>query len=232
MKWNFSFLQKKSKQPFFTLNNLKKVSFFSYQEWWIAGVFVLSLALAILPILYFKKESEKIAHLDYQLKVLEKQSHYFFAKERERALFKSAYLYADPAFLTNYVESIELLKEEKRVLKEIKTEGGFEGYRPIEERLMFLASGKNTMHFEEVACGQSDVYEEKSYKLSHPVEVEKNDVEKVLSFIEGVKVGPFVPPAKHPQLFFTSFVLEKHPLRKKSDVYQLDIEVVQRLCHE
>lgn len=121
---------------------------------------------------------------------------------------------SDIGFLQNYIEPMQLLKEEVELLTKI---GKQTSYEPVQKRLAFLTGEENQIKFVQEAVRKSNYYSEIEWKLDHPVEVGVKDLRQIISLIEGAKSHPL-----RPQLIIKKFSFHSN---------HLDLEVIQRNSH-
>lgn len=149
---------------------------------------------------------------------------------RERLLkkeFLEKYENYDPYFLNHELEKYPFLEEESHILTDLTRHPVFEQDGTLLQRLHFLQNGANKLSFAEENIKTSKFIKETEEHQTHPVEANLSDVEKLLSLVEGVEIGRYVPPENIPQLIITNFHLEK----KKSSsrpFYSLSMDLLKR----
>ncbi len=62
----------------------------------------------------------------------------------------------------------------------------------------------------------------------HPVEVNVSDLKKILTLIEGRKIGEFETGPQKPQLMILDFKLEKKNIRENNEVFDLNMKLLKR----
>lgn len=170
--------------------------------------------------------------IEMQLTKLEAKARFLVRLKKERNRFIQEFGSSDANFLANYIESEVLLEKDITLLQEIQKISEYGSYKPINERVRFLTGEENKIHFEKVAEEVGGFFTQSHYKLAHPVEMNCDDVKNMLALIEGVKIDRHLPNPLRPQLIITSFDLTLKPQDNTNKVYFVNLEVMQRGCHE
>ena len=134
--------------------------------------------------------------------------------------FIETYANDDPQFLTNQLEKLPLLVKEKETLLALSSTSILP---QKEKRREFLES--NHLSFTEEKIWTSSNIKETEVAQEKRVEIDGEDLKKILSLIEGVDLPPFSPPKGRPQLIITDFQLEK---MKDSNHFKLLIRLLKR----
>lgn len=135
---------------------------------------------------------------------------------------------ADHFYIDKYLESITLLEPEIEALQKIVQHKNFTDDEVIKKRLEFLTGNENALRFSEGAIQTHPQFQETTETLIHPVEVNLSDIQKILSLIEGIKIGPFEPAPHRPQLLIIDFKLEKKKSVDKNEVFLLNMKLLKR----
>lgn len=125
--------------------------------------------------------------LDEKRGYFEKKTNSLLRAKQQREQFAEDQGLSDPNFIQNYVEPLQLLKEEVEVISKLKSFT----YEPIQKRLSFLA--ENKIKFIDG-------------KLVRPVEVNSKDIKQILSLIEGA--NPLKPPIIIKKFSFSNNMLD------------------------
>jgi len=200
---------------------VKKYSLYSYPRSWILAVTSFCLILVLFVSSFYLKKRERLVLLEKELKDLKFQSVQFFEKEKEHELLRKKYSNGDPEFLEKTLSQLSFLQKEKDLLEILFSESSFGSYEPMQKRWIFLTSGENIINLKKTFEQQTPQYQETHYKFKHPVEVEKEDIEHILQIVEGEDKNA-------PQLILKDFFLEK----KEEGLYQIDMEIIQRVFHD
>ena len=98
----------------------------------------------------------------------------------------------------------------------------------LKERLGFLKEGKNKLLFVEEGIERSGSLQEVEEKCKYPVEMNEEDLKKLLSVVEEVKIGSNLPPDNAPQLIIKNFELLKKPTLGSEDVFEVHLSIIKR----
>ncbi len=96
-----------------------------------------------------------------------------------------------------------------------------------------IQSDSNTFHFREQNFQRLENYQEVEVIQDHPVEMNRNDLKKVLARIENRAIGPFYPGANPPDLLIKKFELIKKPMSSTEETYLINLELTKfEMVHE
>ncbi|MFA5250793.1 MAG: hypothetical protein WC371_05250 [Parachlamydiales bacterium] len=119
------------------------------------------------------------------------------------------YRQADPFFLQNTLEKLTFLEKERLQMEKLCQDPAFQ---TADKKLPWLknsfAAAKG-LKFKQLSLKNGAGYKESEEALEEKIELNSEDLEKLLSLIENVPIGPFVPSLKTPQLLIKQFVLSK-----------------------
>lgn len=102
----------------------------------------------------------------------------------------------DPHYLDKHVEALTFLLPEIKKLEEIQAENPDE--EMIVKRLRLLKDGSNRLRFSEEAIRANDQFRETEEKQELPVEINEEDLKRLLCLIEGVTIWPYGPKEDAP----------------------------------
>ncbi len=145
-------------------------------------------------------------------------------KRRIKEAFLQQYANPEPYFIDKHLETLPLLQKELAYLRQIEEHPACANRAELQKRISFLQTSKNRLAFAEEAMRSSPRVKETDEKLLHPVEVDWEDLERILSLVEHVKIGSHAPVKGSPQLILSNFSLTK----KKSGSYELDLSLLKR----
>ncbi len=190
------------------------------------------LLIGILPFLFvvFLFYSEKKTLEEFQER-LDEIEHQIVLKDKKQALNRAVRTHfkdADHFYIDKYLETLVFLEPEIEQLQKIVQNPNFNGDERITKRLEYLSGSGNTLSFSEGVVQTFPFFQETSETLIHPVEVNVQDLQKILSRIEGTPVGGQTPGASRPQLIITDFKLDKKKMGEHSEVYLLNLKLIKR----
>lgn len=135
---------------------------------------------------------------------------------------------ADHFYIDKRLESVIPLEPEVEALQKIVAHKNFTDDEEIKKRLDFLTGGGNSLRFTEGVVQTFPQFQETTETLIHPVEVNLNDVQRILALVEGVKVGSYEPAPDRPQLIILDFKLDKKKIHEKNEVYLMNMKLLKR----
>lgn len=135
---------------------------------------------------------------------------------------------ADHFYIDKQLESITLLEPEIDALQKIVSSKYFTDDEAIRRRLEFLTGSGNSLRFSEGVVHTFPQFQETTETLIHPVEINSADLQKILSLIEGVPIGPYKPAPKRPQMVILDFKLERKAVMDQNEVFLLNMKLLKR----
>lgn len=186
----------------------------------VGGIAALYL-FALLPFFFllssFIKRLDLFDALQGQVAILNKQMEQVKELHRDRTLFAKRYGQARSTFVEEVVSQLLFLKPEVKMLSAVCSHRAFESSQRAQQRLEALTT-YNRLHF---SLGEVEVMrgvEELSLSQEHPVTIDSNDLKEILEVVEGRE-----PVGYRPQL-----IVEHFNLKKEKEVYQLQMDLIQR----
>lgn len=155
-----------------------------------------------------------------------------FTKEKRQSLnqtLRTHFKDADHFYIDKYLETLVFLEPEIETLQKITQSKNFPDDEGIKKRLEFLTGPANHLSFTEGVVQSYGTFQETTETLSHPLEVNIKDLYKILSRIEGIKVGDENPPPSRPQLIILDFRLDKKKgSDNQSEAFLLNMKLLKR----
>ncbi len=210
-----------------------KLSIPSIQKHWVYSnpVLLTAMILLLLPLAYLiPTYLERAEHLRSVTTKMHSLHQLMLKKERtmerEQNLL-SQISQADPTYLETSIESLPLLETERQKWNIFASH--LETNQALKEKISFLEKGQNRFRFSEGESRSCSLFQEIEEKQQSPVDLSEDDLKKVLSLTEGVKIHPFFPSTKSPQLLIYSFELSKKMIPEmKEKVYTLQMQLIKR----
>jgi len=137
------------------------------------------------------------------------------------------FLEADHFYIDKYLEAMPLLEREIEALQQVKQSEQLPEDEFINKRLEQLTTN-NKIVFTEGVVQSYPYFQETTEMLIHPIEVDNEDLQKILSTIEGVKIGNNEPPPHRLQLIVLDFKLEKKNISAKNQTFLLNLKLLKR----
>lgn len=196
--------------------------FFEKNRVWLFFTLLITpffLALAVLAPRYFAlRETEKT----FDAAAL--RGRCALEKRIEREEFLSRYSNCEPYFIDQCLEALPLLQTNIHELHAMKNHPACKNREALMKRIEFLEGSENRLSFAEENIRSSKRIKETEERLLHPVEVDANDLERLLSLIEDVAIGGYVPDPASPQLIIQDFSLTQ----KNNALYELNLSLLKR----
>ena len=149
-------------------------------------------------------------------------------RKMRKERFLERYSPSDPYFLDMQVESPVFLEEEKNQLTKWLAHPALTEKRSLLERLEFLDSEENTLCFTEEEIQFSNAWKETLEKQKRSIQIDNNDLKKLLTLIEDIPISGSLSKSQRPQLIITDFTLQKIQTPLQNEVFELNIELLKR----
>lgn len=188
----------------------------------------LFLVPSIFVLLYLINASNRQETIKEQIESIKEN---FILNEKKQALNLATiqnFKESDHFYIDKNIETLPLLQEEILALKKISLNSSLGEDEVIKKRLDFLSSGGNSLHFAEGVVQTHPLFQETIETLQHPVEVSLKDIKRILSLIEGSKIGEYSPAPLRPQLIILDFKIDKKKSIDKNEVYGLQLKLLKR----
>jgi len=173
--------------------------------------FLIILFISILPSFFvFSLFFFKIKHFNQNeasLNVIYKQAKKIKNLRILKSSFIENYKNTTPYFINKALESLSFKNKEKKELKKILKQPSFDSLKKLKNRLTFLET-ENKLFFKRQEIYSNAFIKETEEKQSYEVELDKEDIEKILSIIENVQISNN-SETRMPQLIIKDFLLEK-----------------------
>ncbi len=190
------------------------------------------LIAGLLPVLFaFVNHLSKTSYLNELEQTFERvgmQALAFKQKDFLNASARQTYADSDHFYIDKHLESLVLRENEIENLTRLIAQANMPDNDLAIKRLEFLTGKSNKLFFSEGIVYATPKYQEVFETLVHPVEVDIEDIQKILAGIEGVPMGGFLPGADRPQLMITEFKLDKKSDASQNEVFLLNVKVLRR----
>ncbi|MDN3507395.1 MAG: hypothetical protein P0S94_00575 [Simkaniaceae bacterium] len=147
-------------------------------------------------------------------------------RKKERIRLEQ-YAAADRAYVEKYLEGFEPLKNEIGQLNSLLTHDSLKQCRTISDRLKFLREANRLKFSVEAEHVTKEIAECELTSLS-PIEVGGQDINRLLSRVEGVKIGGITPPALRPEIVMKEFHLKRVKDERDSEHFEIDMKLIKR----
>jgi len=135
---------------------------------------------------------------------------------------------ADHFYIDKHVESMTFLEPEIEALRKIVENKNFAGDPQINSRLNRLTGPENSLVFSEGSVRSYPGYQETTETQIHPIEVNVDDLHRILAKIEGVAINSYGPGPDRPQLIVLDFKLDKKRHPNENETYVLNMKLLKR----
>ncbi|MBS0628701.1 MAG: hypothetical protein JSS30_00580 [Verrucomicrobia bacterium] len=194
--------------------------------WIIGGV-----SCCVLVLLYHFSAEQKLDRLTATAIQLKTRQTWTAERDRLEGKLQQQLKIADRDYIEKELESLQFLNlEAKRLQASLRSDPNS---GPITERLEFLSSAQNRLHFREQNFQRIKGYQEVDVIQDHPVEMNRDDLKKLLARIENKTIGPFHPGPNPPDLLIKKFELIKKPMSSTEETYLINLELSKfEMLHE
>jgi hypothetical protein len=176
---------------------------------------------------HFYGKNMRLSDLSTQLESLHQRSQLVQRKKNTEEQILSQMQGADPYYLDKYVESLSFLEAEQKKWERLSLLE--ESTNAVAKRMDFLRRHKNKLAFSEGVIIQEGRFKEIEEKQKHPIEINEDDLKKILSVLEGVDISPYLCPEKNTQCIIKQFELTKKMHQDiKEKVFILSMQLLKR----
>lgn len=190
------------------------------------------LILGMLPLLAVStlllSRLDAVDDLETSLQMMQDKALLKGRKQAANLALANYYRPADHFYIDKNLEKLRLLEPEVENLTKTSANMNFADNEGVRKRLEFLTGPQNRISFTEVAVQSTPQFQEVIEQLAHPVEVNLEDIRKILSLIEGVEFGNAKPAPDKPQLLLLEFKLDKKDSGDKNQVFALNMKLLKR----
>ena len=188
------------------------------------------LCLAPLPTLYFIfhyfSSVQHIKTLSERIEAVHVRKEQSQSIEKLQHSLLSSLSQSDPFYIDKHLESLTFLESEMKKLQVLCAESIAD--ETLIKRMQFLKEGENRLLFSEEKINTKDKLREVVEKQQHPVEIDEEDLKKLLCLIEGMTIWPYGPKEGRPQLLFQDFTLLKNRTHAQDRVFNINMTLIKR----
>ena len=147
-------------------------------------------------------------------------------KQAENKSVRALYRESDHFYIDKYLEPLPLLQKEVASIETL-FDKPVPFSEPLKKRYEFLTAGQNEIRFIEGQVKSYPTFQETMETLSHPVEVDLDDLKRLLTLIEGSNLSDLSPEGR-PHLLITDLKLEKKEGLNGREHFQLFLKLLKR----
>ncbi|MCP5469523.1 MAG: hypothetical protein H7A36_03350 [Chlamydiales bacterium] len=185
---------------------------------------IYALILGLFPLFFvgysYLNQKRAWDHVETQVQKLTLMHELHQKKQAINTLVRKEYAKSDPLFFDK-MSRLTFLRKEEEALRHLFSSRSFTGNEVAERRHAFITGGENRLDFVEGNMHDQEGVQECEVSLLHPVEVDADDLKRVIDSIEQ-------PRAEGPQLFFTDFKLARKETPLGSEVFDLNLKILKR----
>lgn len=194
----------------------------------IIGVFYLLIFLPFsLVLLHMSREIDQLKEYEEAVDILPLRMEKVKAAHKGKMAFIDTYRLSDPEYISHRLETMTFLDSEIEALKLVNNHAAFESCDNIKTRLELLTQGGNRFSFSETCRDVDGEIEEREFAQIQPVEINGNDLKRILVAVEGISIGKEEAPKGRPQMVIKSFTLDKKKLAER-ETYLLEMQLIKR----
>lgn len=190
-----------------------------------------ALLVGLLPLIFaithFYSQLNNLDRLETHILMVQEKA---LMREKKQAVNMAVidhYKEADHFYIDKYLETLTFLEPEIESLQKLVNNKNFSFDDSIKKRLDYL-SNDNDLSFSEGVVQSYPSFQETTETLVHPVEVNVDDIQEILTRIEGHSIGPYTIPANPPQLLILDFKIDRKSLSEKNEIYNLNLKLLKR----
>lgn len=182
----------------------------------------------ILVGLYFVYASRSLNQLSHEIEYTRLQAVVSEQRQATNMAVRQHYQQADHFYIDKYLESMTFLEPEVESIQKVLSNPNFAGDETLRKRLELLTSNTNQMVFTEGVVQSAPHFQETTETLVRPIEVNGQDLQRILANIEGTTIGDFTPSPDRPQLIILDFKLDRKAHSEQHEVLFLNLKLLKR----
>lgn len=195
----------------------------------ISSSWVMAAILFLFPLpllIYGAKVFYKLQHLSFleNEAIRVKNKALLFQKNQQKE--SSLLLPSDPHYLDKHIESLHFLLPEIKKLEAIVSENPEN--ESLFKRLQHLKSKQNQLLFAETSTRSAELFREVEEVQQYSVEMNEEDLKRLLCLIEGGAIWPYGPKEGKPLFIITDFKLTKKDLIDKEKVFSVSMKLLKK----
>jgi len=185
----------------------------------IMVIFAASISIAAGACYILAQQSQTLAKMEKRIERLEVRAKKTQQMRAKAAEFSKRIHEAKENLIIEELSTKELLHKEKERLRILLTTQIVKESRALQARSQKLK--ENNMLLQQTALAEKGSIQEKIYGLDHPIEIDEEDLTRLLEEIEK-------PTAHKPQAFFKTLTLQRKKLAEHNEVFECDFTFLQR----
>lgn len=135
---------------------------------------------------------------------------------------------ADPLYLDKYLVKPGVLRKQREDLQTLTINEALKGCDTWNRQLETLTGDDNQILFQESETKSVKNIREALVCQTKPVQIGNEDLKRILSVVEGVRIGSYLPPAGRPNLLIKKFQLTRTQTISGGETFLLNIDLVKR----
>jgi hypothetical protein len=195
-------------------------------------LFIYLMLMGLLPFVFVSLNFiSKRTRLNELQTTLQEMEHKALLQEKKQAVNMAVHNYyrdVDHFYIDKNLETLKFLEPEVESLQKIVASKSFAGDDNVKKRLELLTGPGNRLSFSEGVVQSTPLFQETTETLVHPVEVNVEDLRKILANVEGVEIDDYSPGPNRPQLIVLDFKFDKKNINDKNDVFLLNMKLLKR----
>jgi hypothetical protein len=205
--------------------SFSKELFFSLK--FLPYVACLSLLPCLASFYFLYAKQQKIAYLEEKVLFIQNKIERKKQTRLQEEKILSQIQKANANYLQDHLSSLSFLVPEQQKWKMFLA--GLGSSPEIKEKFAFLENMDNKLLFLENTFQKSALFEEREFTQQKSIKINREDLKRLLSLIEGVEIGSYHPIQESPQILITSFSLEKTAFSEmQEDIYTVQMQILTR----
>jgi hypothetical protein len=205
---------------------LEKCGQFFFSRMRPAFFFVMAAFPVMAAAFFLYLESTELYDLEERFSKLSRKEKIAFERKGRKERFLKRHSHANPYFLDHEIEGFPLLQSEKTRLESLLSHPAFPESQSLKSRLAFL--NENRFAFTEENIRVSNTMKEVDEKQRKSVQMDENDLKKILSITEDLPIDSELPPTGSPQLIIKEFRLKKQETSLQTEVFEVEMDLLKR----
>jgi hypothetical protein len=165
----------------------------------------LSFALLFFSFLFSYFKFEKVKKIEKEISEIYKKGKDSTTIRSLKKEFFLKFLKKDPYFIDKHLKSFTFRRKEIKNLEKLLLEPAFIESTLLKERLNFLKGEKNKLFFKQQSIKSNLFLKETQEIQKREIEIDEEDIKRILSFFENVKISNHLPFKNSPHMIIKRF---------------------------
>lgn len=171
-------------------------------------------------------QNNELRELERNFQEAKKKEQFVLMQQAQRDRFLERYSHCNPYFINKHIESLPLLQREKTKLQTALNSPFLFQQNPLHKRWEQIL--ENQISFAETDIRTMEKVKEVDEHLRQSVQVDEEDLKKLLCLIEDCPIGTHTPLLHCPQMIIKKLHIKKRLTSVETETFDLEMDLLKR----